>query len=396
MESTILILVMIFWKHSATGEFYDPYLMILDNCYERYIASTRNKENRYLPNSNVTWTVLVSEPQCFSGLSIFITQLSFNKTNNSCTDYLKIKEISSSRVLFHSCEGKKNHIETAEHGVKISFISDDMHEGTGFQLSVKKNCSRKISICSSKLSSLKPFNERESKSTKASQEHLSAGVLSTQYLTTFNERESISTKESQERLSASVLSTQYLTATVISSIHRSTVDVPFKENTYFTVVILTSFLAGIICTSVFVAIVILIRNNRNKKNKMVTHSIRMPRTSLYASIENLNERKSSETNNCITHLAEIAVIEERCFDAVPGNKNDVTNTGRFQISECEADKLQVSLAVNTKCHDSNHSGSLQQDDNEVNPYRDNPNYDILYRPRSPLYEKHCNIYNTHL
>lgn len=74
----------------------------------------------------------------------------------------------------------------------------------------------------------------------------------------------------------------------------------------------------------------------------------------------------------------------------------MTNTGRFQITECEAEKIQVPLAMNTKCHDSNYSGSLQQDDNEVNPYRDNPNYDILFRPRSPLYEKHCNIYNTHL
>lgn len=122
----------------------------------------------------------------------------------------------------------------------------------------------------------------------------------------------------------------------------------------------------------------------------------MPRTSLYAAIENLNERKGSETNNCITQFAETAVIEERCIYAVPGNKNDVTNTGRFQISECEAEKVQVSLAVNEKCLDTNHSGFLQQDDNEVNPYRDNPNYDILYRPRSPLYEKQCNIYNTHL
>ncbi|XP_052676167.1 uncharacterized protein LOC128157614 isoform X2 [Crassostrea angulata] len=395
MESTILILVMIFWKHSA-GEFYDPYLKILDDCNERYIATTRNKENRYLPNSNEAWTVLVSETQCSSGLSIRINQLSIYTTNDSCTDYLKIEEIGSSRVLFHSCDGKQNYIETAGNGVRISFISDDMHEGSGFQLSVKKNCSRNIPICSSNLSSLKPFNERESKSTKESHEHLSAGVLSTQYLTSFNERESKSRKESQERLSPGVLSTQYLTATVISSIHQSTVDVPFKENTYLTVVILTTFLAGIICTSVFVAIVILIRNNRNKKNKAANPSIRMPRTSLYAAIENLNERKGSETNNCITQFAETAVIEERCIYAVPGNKNDVTNTGRFQISECEAEKVQVSLAVNEKCLDTNHSGFLQQDDNEVNPYRDNPNYDILYRPRSPLYEKQCNIYNTHL
>ncbi|XP_052676173.1 uncharacterized protein LOC128157614 isoform X4 [Crassostrea angulata] len=363
MESTILILVMIFWKHSA-GEFYDPYLKILDDCNERYIATTRNKENRYLPNSNEAWTVLVSETQCSSGLSIRINQLSIYTTNDSCTDYLKIEEIGSSRVLFHSCDGKQNYIETAGNGVRISFISDDMHEGSGFQLSVKKNCSRNIPICSSNLSSLKPFNERESKSTKESHEHLSAGVLSTQYLTSFNERESKSRKESQERLSP--------------------------------VVILTTFLAGIICTSVFVAIVILIRNNRNKKNKAANPSIRMPRTSLYAAIENLNERKGSETNNCITQFAETAVIEERCIYAVPGNKNDVTNTGRFQISECEAEKVQVSLAVNEKCLDTNHSGFLQQDDNEVNPYRDNPNYDILYRPRSPLYEKQCNIYNTHL
>lgn len=70
------------------------------------------------------------------------------------------------------------------------------------------NCSQNIPICTSNFSSLKPA--------------------------TLNERESKSTKESQERLSAGVLSTQYLTATVISSIHRSTVDVPFKDNTYLT------------------------------------------------------------------------------------------------------------------------------------------------------------------
>lgn len=103
-----------------------------------------------------------------------------------------------------------------------------------FSSTFLENCSRNIPICSSNLSSLKPFNERESKSTKESHEHLSVGVLSTQYLTSFNERESKSRKESQERLSPGVLSTQYLTATVISSIHQSTVDVPFKENTYLT------------------------------------------------------------------------------------------------------------------------------------------------------------------
>eukprot|EP00105_Crassostrea_gigas_P045129 XP_019929277.1 PREDICTED: uncharacterized protein LOC105344307 isoform X2 [Crassostrea gigas] len=204
MESTILILVMIVCKHSAAAEFYDPYSKILDDCNELYIASTRNNENRYLPNSNFSWTVLVSKPQCSSGLYILITQLSIYTTSGSCTNYLKIEEISSSRVLFHSCEGKKNHIETAGLGVKISFISDDMYEGTGFQLSVKRNCSQNIPVCTSNFSLLKPA--------------------------TFNERES----ESQERLSAGVLSTQYLTATVISSIHRSTVDVPFKDNTYLT------------------------------------------------------------------------------------------------------------------------------------------------------------------
>lgn len=62
-----------------------------------------------------------------------------------------------------------------------------------------ENCSQNIPICLSNLSSLKPFNERES----------------------------ISTKESQERQ-------EYLTATVISSTHRRAVDVPFKENTYLT------------------------------------------------------------------------------------------------------------------------------------------------------------------
>lgn len=74
----------------------------------------------------------------------------------------------------------------------------------------------------------------------------------------------------------------------------------------------------------------------------------------------------------------------------------MTNTGISQISECEAEKIQVSLAMNTKCLDSNHSGSPQQDDNEVNPYCDNPSYDILYRPRPLVYEKQCNIYKASL
>lgn len=363
METTILILVMILWQHSvlATNESDDPYTKILDDCKERYISSTRDKDNRYLSNSNKTWNVIVSETQCVSMLSIHIIKLSIYTNNDSCTDYLKIEEFNSSRVLFHSCEGKKkNNIETAGHGVKISFISDDVHQKKEFHLSVKKNCSQNRSICISKLSSLTPA--------------------------TFNVRESISTKEFQEHLLAGVLSTQYLTATTI----------PFKDTTHLTVVILASLLAGVICTSVFVAVVILIRKNRNKKDKTANRSIHMPRTSLYATPENLNERKSSETNYCITNFAETAVIEERCIGAVPGNIIDVTNTGISQISECEAEKIQVSLAMNTKCLDSNHSGSPQQDDNEVNPYCDNPSYDILYRPRPLVYEKQCNIYKTHI
>lgn len=91
METTILILVMILWQHSvlATNESDDPYTKILDDCKERYISSTRDKDDRYLPNSNITWNVIVSETQCASVLSVNIIQLSIYTNNDSCTDYLK-------------------------------------------------------------------------------------------------------------------------------------------------------------------------------------------------------------------------------------------------------------------------------------------------------------------
>lgn len=68
----------------------DPYTTILNDCKERYIASTR-KDDRYLPNSNITWDVIVSETQCASVLSVNIIQLSIYTNNDSCTDYLKVR-----------------------------------------------------------------------------------------------------------------------------------------------------------------------------------------------------------------------------------------------------------------------------------------------------------------
>lgn len=75
----------------ATNESDDPYTKILGDCKERYISSTRDKDNRYLPNSNITWNVIVSETQCASVLSVNIIQLSIYTNNDSCTDYLKVR-----------------------------------------------------------------------------------------------------------------------------------------------------------------------------------------------------------------------------------------------------------------------------------------------------------------
>lgn len=76
----------VFFKNGflTAGEFYDPYITTLDDCNERYIAEK-------LPNRNITWTVLVSKPQCSSGLSIRINKLCINTTNGSCTNYLKVR-----------------------------------------------------------------------------------------------------------------------------------------------------------------------------------------------------------------------------------------------------------------------------------------------------------------
>lgn len=75
----------------AANESDDPYTKILDDCKERYISSTRDKDNRYLPNSNITWNVIVSETQCVSMLSIHIIKRSIYTNNDSCTDYLKVR-----------------------------------------------------------------------------------------------------------------------------------------------------------------------------------------------------------------------------------------------------------------------------------------------------------------
>lgn len=69
----------------------EHFLKKLNDCNQLHISFPRNRESHIVPNSDITWDVIVSEPQCSSVLSIHITQLSLYTPNDSYTDYLKVR-----------------------------------------------------------------------------------------------------------------------------------------------------------------------------------------------------------------------------------------------------------------------------------------------------------------